>query len=117
MTPEAVFEIVGAGSEIPSTFTMRKAAETFSFYGPWVGLAICAVISLRHIDANTETKYVLTAHIHDGETRSKIPVPVHLVPRLENQLVFYWTITDDLQRMVMPSKWNKFHVSFVVEPR
>nr|GEY27883.1 NB-ARC domains-containing protein [Tanacetum cinerariifolium] len=117
MTPEAVFEIVGSGSEIPSTFTMRKADETFSFYGPWVGLAICAVISLRHIDANTETKYVLTAHINDGETRSKIPVPVHMVPWLENQLVFYWTITDDLQRMVMPSKWNKFHVSFIVEPR
>ncbi|GKD79251.1 NB-ARC domains-containing protein, partial [Tanacetum coccineum] len=110
MTPEAAFEIVGAGSEIPSRFTMRKSDETFSLDGPWVGLAICAVISSRHIDANTETKYVVTTHIHDGETRSKISVPVHLVPRLENQLVFYWTIADDLQRMVMPSKRNWFHV-------
>ncbi|GKD24266.1 hypothetical protein Tco_1230480, partial [Tanacetum coccineum] len=70
---------------------MTKSDETCSLDGSWVGLAICAVISSPHIDANKETNYMVTALIHDGETRSKIPIPVHLVPRLENQLVFYWT--------------------------
>ena len=116
MTPEAVFEIVAAGSEISSKFTTSKSDEILFHGGPWVGVAICAVIAFHHTDANMETKYVVTAHIHHGETLCKIPVLVNLVQGLENQLVFNWTAANDLQRMINYHK-NTFHVSFSVEPR
>ncbi|PWA93036.1 leucine-rich repeat domain, L domain-like protein [Artemisia annua] len=117
MTPEAVFEIAAAGSEIPSKFWTSKFDEILLLDGPWVGVAICAVIAFRHTDANMETKYVVTAHIHHGETLCKIHVPVNLVPGLENQLVFYWTAANDLQRMVNENQKNTFRVSLSVEPR
>ncbi|GJZ03254.1 NB-ARC domains-containing protein [Tanacetum coccineum] len=117
MTPEAVFEIVGAGSEIPSKFTTTKSDKKLLLDGPWVGVAICAVVAFHQTDANIETKYAVTAHIHDGETLYKIPVPVNLVPGLENQLVLYWTAANDLQRMVNENQENTFRVSLNVEPR
>ena len=116
MTPEAVFEIVAAGSEIPSKFRTSKSDEILLLDGPWVEVAIYAVIAFHQIVANMETKYVVTAHIHHGETLCKIPVLVNLVQGLENQLVFYWTAANDLQRMINYHK-NMFHVSFSVEPR
>ncbi|XP_035845866.1 disease resistance protein RPV1 [Helianthus annuus] len=48
MTPEAVFEIVGAGSEIPSGF-LQPGSEGLYHEGPWIGVAIFAVISLIFI--------------------------------------------------------------------
>nr|GEW95498.1 TMV resistance protein N-like [Tanacetum cinerariifolium] len=117
MTPDAVFEIVAAGSEIPSKFTTSKSDEILLLDGPWVGVAVCAVIAFRHTDANMETKYVVTAHFHDGKTLCKIPVPVNLVPGFENQLVFYWTAANDLQRIVNENQKNTFHVSLSIEPR
>ncbi|KAM0003511.1 hypothetical protein Hdeb2414_s0001g00032301 [Helianthus debilis subsp. tardiflorus] len=65
-----------------------------------------------------ETKYVVTAHIHDGEKYWRIPVPINfLAAGLENQLVFYWTREGDLQRTVDSSQRNTFKFSFSVEPQ
>ncbi|KAL8235943.1 hypothetical protein R6Q59_017024 [Mikania micrantha] len=116
-TPEAVFEIIGAGSVIPSGFKLLKSNENFTLKGPWIGVVICAVVALHHIDAAIETKYVVTAHIHVGTKNWRIPVPINLVAGLENQLVFYWTTADDLQRIVDPSQKNNFKFSFSMEPQ
>ncbi|XP_076940581.1 disease resistance protein RPV1-like [Bidens hawaiensis] len=95
--PEAVFEIVGAGSEIPSGF-VQPGSKGLILEGPWIGVAICAVISVNQVDAYAEDKYTVTAHIRLGEKHWKITVPVHfLVAESETQLVFYWTVVDDLQ--------------------
>ncbi|XP_076940258.1 uncharacterized protein LOC143609379 [Bidens hawaiensis] len=99
ITPEAVFEIVDVGSEIPSGFKLLRADESLTHKGPWVGVAICAVVALHHIDAALDTKYVVTAHVRVGEKHWRIPVPISfLEAKLENQLVFYWTRAGDLQR-------------------
>ncbi|KAF5806335.1 putative P-loop containing nucleoside triphosphate hydrolase, leucine-rich repeat domain superfamily [Helianthus annuus] len=116
MTPEALFEIAGAGSEIPSGF-VQPGSGRLILEGPWIGVAICAVISVHHIDSYMEAKYIVTAHIHLGEKHWKIPVPIHfLVAESETQLVFYWTVADDLQRIVGSSQKSKFGVSFSMEP-
>ncbi|MFS7938528.1 hypothetical protein Hanom_Chr05g00440751 [Helianthus anomalus] len=116
MTPEALFEIAGAVSEIPSGFVQPGSCRLI-LEGPWVGVAICAVISVHHIDSYMEAKYIVTAHIHLGGKHWKIPVPIHLlVADSETQLVFYWTVADDLQRIVGSSQKSNFGVSFSVEP-
>ncbi|KAD3068993.1 hypothetical protein E3N88_36873 [Mikania micrantha] len=117
-TPEAVFEIIGAGRVIPLGFKLLRSNENFTLEGPWIGVVICAVVALHHIDAAIETKYVVTAHIHVGEKNWRIPVPINLlVAGLKNQLVFYWTTADDLQRIVDPSQKNNFKFSFSMEPQ
>ncbi|KAK1407694.1 hypothetical protein QVD17_39316 [Tagetes erecta] len=118
MTPEAVFEIVGAGSEIPSGF-VQPSSEGLILADPWVGVAICAVIS-HHIDVYTKANHMVTAHIRLGENEWKISVPINfMVAEAETQLVFYWTKVDDLYRIV-GSRWtietHKFDVSFSVSP-
>ncbi|KAI7725825.1 hypothetical protein M8C21_016617, partial [Ambrosia artemisiifolia] len=116
MTPEAVFEIIGAGSEIPSGF-VQADYEDLILEGPWVGVAICATVSVHHVDGYMKSKYIVTAHVHLGGKRWKIPIPIHfLVAESETQLVFYWTVTDDLQRIVGSSQKSNFGVSFSVEP-
>ncbi|KAJ0789564.1 putative TIR domain, P-loop containing nucleoside triphosphate hydrolase [Helianthus annuus] len=116
MTPEALFEIAGAGSQIPLGFVQPRSGGLF-LEGPWIGVAICAVISVHHIDSYMEAKYIVTAHIHLGEKHWKIPVPIHfLVAESETQLVFYWTVADDLQRIVGSSQKSNFGVSFSMEP-
>ncbi|XP_076955734.1 disease resistance-like protein DSC1 [Bidens hawaiensis] len=118
ITPEAVFEIVGVGSELPSSFELLRADESLTLEGPWIGVAICAVVALHHIDAATETKYMVTAHVHVGENHWRIPVPISfLAAELENQLVFYWTRADDLQRTLDSGQKNSFKFSFSVEPQ
>ncbi|KAI3681119.1 hypothetical protein L6452_35902 [Arctium lappa] len=119
-TPEAVFEIVGGGREIPSGFK-QLGSDDFILEGPWIGLAICAVVAVHHVDAYMDAKYMLTAHIHVEETpyrseKWKVPVPINfLVAGLENQLVFYWTKSDDLQ-ITMESREKKKVVSLSFEP-
>ncbi|KAI7725828.1 hypothetical protein M8C21_016620, partial [Ambrosia artemisiifolia] len=116
MTPEAVFEIIGAGSEIPSGF-VQPGSGALILEGPWVGVAICATVSVHHVDGYMESKYIVTAHVHLGEKHWKIPVPIHfLVAESETQLVFYWTVADDLQRIVGSSQKSNFDVSFSVDP-
>ncbi|KAK1407685.1 hypothetical protein QVD17_39307 [Tagetes erecta] len=115
MTPEAIFEIVCAGSEIPSGF-VQPGSEGLILEGPWIGVAICAVISV-HNDVYKESKYTVTAHIHLGEKHVKIPAPVNfIVSEAETQLIFYWTEADDLRRIVVSSQKSNFGVSFSVEP-
>ncbi|KAI3741465.1 hypothetical protein L1987_59139 [Smallanthus sonchifolius] len=117
-TPEAVFEIVGAGSVIPLGFKQLRSDESLSLQGPWIGVVICTVVALHHIDAAVETKYVVTAHVHVGEKHWRIPVPINfLAAGLENQLVFYWTRAEDLHRIVDSSYKNNFKFSFSMEPR
>ena len=114
-TPEAVFEIVGAGNQIPPLFNLPGSSNLI-LEGPWVGMAICADVAVFHVDAHLEAKYVVTAHIQLGENHWKIPVPINfLVVGLENQLVFYWTVAEDLQRIVSDKKLN-CRISFSVEP-
>ncbi|KAI3741467.1 hypothetical protein L1987_59141 [Smallanthus sonchifolius] len=118
LTPEAVFEIVGAGSEIPLGFKLLRSDESLTLKGPWIGVVIFAVVALHHVDAALETKYVVTAHIHVGEKHWRFPVPINfLAAGLENQLVFYWTRADDFQRIVDLRQKNNFKFSFSVEPR
>ncbi|GKA28787.1 NB-ARC domains-containing protein [Tanacetum coccineum] len=45
MTPVAVFEIVGAGSEIPPGFVL-PGSDYLIPKNPWIGVAICAVIAV-----------------------------------------------------------------------
>ncbi|XP_071718528.1 disease resistance-like protein DSC1 [Rutidosis leptorrhynchoides] len=107
IAPEAVFEIIGAGSEIPPGFKLLKLDEKFQVEGPWVGVAICAVIVGHHSAAYMEAKNTVTAHIRVGETYRKISVPVNLfVTGLETQLVFYSTVFDDLKRIVVTSEFD-----------
>ncbi|KAI7740559.1 hypothetical protein M8C21_023927, partial [Ambrosia artemisiifolia] len=116
MTPEAVFEIVGAGSEIPSGF-VQPDYEGLILERPWIGVAIFAVISVHHADGYMEANYMVTAHIHLGEKHWKIPVPVNfLLAESETQLVFYWTVVDDHQRIAGSSQKSNFNVSFSIEP-
>ncbi|KAI7725824.1 hypothetical protein M8C21_016616, partial [Ambrosia artemisiifolia] len=116
MTPEAVFEIIGVGSEIPSGY-VQAGSGALILEGPWVGVAIFAVVSVHHVDGYMESKYIVTAHVYLGEKHWKIPVPIHfLVAESETQLVFYWTVADDLQRIVGSSQKSNFGVSFSVEP-
>ncbi|KAI3741464.1 hypothetical protein L1987_59138 [Smallanthus sonchifolius] len=118
ITSEAVFEIVGAGSEIPLGFKLLRSDESLTLEGPWIGVVICGVVALHHVDIAMETKYVVTAHIFVGEEHWRIPVPINfLAAGLENQLVFYWTRANDLQRIVDSSQKNNFKFSFSVEPR
>ncbi|KAK9056058.1 hypothetical protein SSX86_027145 [Deinandra increscens subsp. villosa] len=118
ITPEAVFEIVGAGSIIPLGFNLLRSNESLTPVGPWIGVVICAVVALHHIDYVAETKYVVTIHIHAGEKHWRIPVPVNfLAAGCENQLVFYWTRGGDLQRTVDSSQKNNFKFSFSMEPQ
>ncbi|XP_076899461.1 uncharacterized protein LOC143553325 [Bidens hawaiensis] len=118
ITPEAVFEIVGIGREIASGFKLLRANESLTLEGPWIGVAICAVVALHHIDAAMETKYMVTAHFHVGEKHWQIPVPINfLAAGLENQLVFYWTRADDLQRTLDLGQKSSFKFSFSVEPQ
>ncbi|KAK9080179.1 hypothetical protein SSX86_001854 [Deinandra increscens subsp. villosa] len=117
MTPEAVFEIVDAGGEIPYGF-LEPGTGGLVMEGPWIGVAICAVISVHHVDVYMESKYTLTAHINFGGKHWKIPVPINfLVAGSETQLVFYWTVADDLLRIVGSSQKSNFGVSFSVEPQ
>ncbi|XP_076917596.1 uncharacterized protein LOC143577724 [Bidens hawaiensis] len=114
-TPEAVFEIVGAGSEIPSGF-VQLDSEGLILKGPWIGVAIFAVISAHHIDLYMEAKYIVTAHIHFRGNLLKIPVSIHfLVADSETQLVFYWKEVECFLRVVNSSQSN-LSVSFSVEP-
>ena len=84
-------------------------------------MLICAVVAVHDVDAYMETKYVVTAHIHVGETQYwrekwEVPVPIYfLVAGLENQLVFYWTKPDDLRRIIESTKKN-VNVSFSFAP-
>ncbi|KAI3821300.1 hypothetical protein L1987_08864 [Smallanthus sonchifolius] len=107
--PEAVFEIVGAGSEIPSEGLILEC--------PWIGVAICAVISVHHIDGYMEANHMVTVHIHLGGKDWKIPVPINfLVAETETQIILYWMIIDDRQRIAYSNHWGNFDVSFGVEP-
>nr|GEV87406.1 NB-ARC domains-containing protein [Tanacetum cinerariifolium] len=116
MTPVAVFEIVGAGSEISPGFVL-PGTDDLILKNPWIGVAICAVIAVDNIDALMEDKYVITAHIHVGEKHWRISVPVNFfVAGLENQLVIYWTVADDLDRILDSKRQYNLHVSFSVEP-
>ncbi|KAI7740561.1 LOW QUALITY PROTEIN: hypothetical protein M8C21_023929, partial [Ambrosia artemisiifolia] len=116
MTPEAVFEIVGAGSEFPSGF-VQTGSEGLILEGPWIGVAICAVISFHRVDGYMKVDHTITAHIHLGEKHWKIPVPINfMVAESETQLVFYWTPVDDFQRIVGSSQKSNFGVSFSMEP-
>lgn len=116
-TPEAVFEIVGAGIKIPSGFKLLGSNDLI-LVGPWIGVAICAVVGVCSVDDSMEAKYMVTAHIHVGEKHRKIPVPINfLVAGLENQLVFYWMVAEDLHRIVGSYQMENFHVSFSVEPK
>ncbi|GKE73813.1 hypothetical protein Tco_1535854, partial [Tanacetum coccineum] len=84
---------------------------------PWIGVAICAIIAVDNIDAFMEDKYVITAQIHVGEKHWRISVPVNFfVGGLENQLVIYWTVADDLERILDSKRQYNLHVSFSVEP-
>ncbi|KAK1407690.1 hypothetical protein QVD17_39312 [Tagetes erecta] len=118
MAPEAVFEIVGAGSEIPSGF-VQPSSEGLILANPWVGVAICAVIS-HHIDVYMKANHMVTAHIRLDENEWKISIPINfMVAEAETQLVFYWTKVDYLYRIV--GSWrtietHKFDVSFSVAP-
>lgn len=117
MIPEAVFEIICAMNNIPSGFKMLTSDEKLFLEGPWVGVAICAVIDARQTDAYTEAKYVVTVYIHVGEKTWPISVPVNLlVAGLKNRLVFYWTAADDLHRLVDSKQKNNFSFSFNVQP-
>ncbi|KAI7740562.1 hypothetical protein M8C21_023930, partial [Ambrosia artemisiifolia] len=116
MTPEAVFKIVGAGTEIPAGFVQPDNKGLFH-EGPWIGVAIFAVISVNNIDGCTETKYTVTAHIHLGDKHSKFPVCINFLEAdSKTQLVFYWTVVDDLRRIVVSSQKINIIVSFSVEP-
>ena len=116
MTPVAVFEIVGAGSELPSGFVL-PGTDDLILKSPWIGVAICAVIAVDNIDAFMEDKYVITAHIHVGEKHWRILVPINFfVAGLESQLVIYWTVTDDLDRILDSGRQFNFRISFSVEP-
>ncbi|MFS7916838.1 putative leucine-rich repeat domain superfamily [Helianthus anomalus] len=116
--PEAVFEIVGAGSLIPLGFEPLTSNGSLSLRGPWIGVVICAVVTLHQIDAAMETKYVVTAHVHAGEKHWSIPVPINfLAAGLHNHLVFFWTGADDCQRSADSVQQNNFKFSFSVEPR
>ena len=117
MTPVAVFEIVGAGSELPSGFVL-PGTDDLILKSPWVGVAICAVISVDNIDAFMEDKYVITAHIHVGEKHWRILVPINFfVAGLESQLVIYWKVADDLDRISDSRGRHSLYVAFSVEPR
>ncbi|XP_071685556.1 disease resistance protein RPS4B-like isoform X2 [Rutidosis leptorrhynchoides] len=119
ITPAAVFEIVGAGSKIPSSFKLITSAVNVILEGPWIGVAICAVIAVHQIDASMDAaKYTVTAHIHVGEKHWMIPFPISFLMASveENQLVFYWTDSDDLLRIVDSRQENNFGFSFSVEP-
>ncbi|XP_076932693.1 uncharacterized protein LOC143598342 isoform X2 [Bidens hawaiensis] len=116
LTPEAVFEIVGAGSKIPSGL-VQPGSGGMILEGPWIGVAICAVISVNYVDDYMEAEYMVTAHIHLGEKDVEIPVPInYLMAESETQLVFYLTVADDIQRTVGSSQSSNFDVSFSVEP-
>ncbi|PWA51528.1 NB-ARC domains-containing protein [Artemisia annua] len=116
MTPVAVFEIVGAGSEISPGFVL-PGSDDLIIKSPWIGVAICAVIAVDNIDAFIEDKYVITAHIRVGEKHWRISVPINFfVAGLENQLVIYWTVADDLDRLLDSRRQFNFRVSFSVEP-
>nr|GFA27127.1 NB-ARC domains-containing protein [Tanacetum cinerariifolium] len=116
MTPVAVFEIVGAVSEIPPGF-VQPGSDDLILKNPWIGVAICAVIAMENIDAFMEDKYVITAHIQVGEKLWRILVPINFfVAGLENQLVIYWTVADDLERILNSRRRYNFRVSFSVEP-
>ncbi|KAL8192666.1 hypothetical protein R6Q57_027851 [Mikania cordata] len=118
LTPEAVFEIAGAGSEIPLGFKLLGSDESLTHDGPWIGLVICAVVALHNINADMETKCMVTAHVHVGEKYWRIPVTINfLAAGLENQLVFYWTGADGLQRLVESSQKNTFKFSFSMDPQ
>lgn len=96
---------------------MAPGPDGYFIQGPWIGVAICAVVSVLHVDAFLEAKHMVTAHIHLKEKHWKILVPLNfLVEGLESQLVFYWTVADDLQRMVDSKQKNKFGFSFSVDP-
>ncbi|GKB22053.1 NB-ARC domains-containing protein [Tanacetum coccineum] len=116
MTPVAVFEIVGAGSDISPGFVL-PGTDDLILKSPWIGVAICAIIAVDNIDAFMEDKYVITAQIHVGEKHWRISVPVNFfVGGLENQLVIYWTVADDLERILDSKRQYNLHVSFSVEP-
>ncbi|GJS58709.1 hypothetical protein Tco_0653493, partial [Tanacetum coccineum] len=116
MTPVAVFEIVGARSEIPLGFVL-PGSDYLILKSPWIGVAICAVIAVDNIDAFMEDKQVITAHIQVGEKHWRISVPINFfVGGLENQLVIYWTVADDLERILNSRRQYNFRVSFSVEP-
>ncbi|XP_071685576.1 disease resistance protein RPS4B-like [Rutidosis leptorrhynchoides] len=116
ITPAAVFEIVGAGSNIPSSFKLMTFGKNVIHEGPWIGVVICAVIAVNQIDAFMDVKYTVTAHIHVGEKHSMIPIPINfLMANVENQLIFYWTDSDDLLRTV-DSHQKNFSFSFSVDP-
>ncbi|KAL8235933.1 hypothetical protein R6Q59_017014 [Mikania micrantha] len=118
LTPEAVFETVGAGSEIPLGFKLLGSDESLTHDGPWIGLVICAVVALHNINVDMETKCMVTAHVHVGEKYWRIPVTINfLAAGLENQLVFYWTGADGLQRLVKSSQKNTFKFSFSMDPQ
>ncbi|GKC32187.1 hypothetical protein Tco_1039481 [Tanacetum coccineum] len=116
MTPVAVFEIVGAGSEISPGFVL-PGTDDLILKSPWIGVAICAVIAVDNIDAFMEDNQVITAHIQVGEKHWRISVPINFfVGGLENQLVIYWTVADDLERILNSRRQYNFRVSFSVEP-
>ncbi|XP_071688322.1 TMV resistance protein N-like [Rutidosis leptorrhynchoides] len=117
ITPAAVFEIVGTGSKIPSSFKLMTSGENVILEGPWIGVAICAVIAVHQIVVFMDANYTVTVHIHVGEKHWMIPVPINfLMARVENQLVVYWTVTDDYQRIVDLTQQNNFRFSFSVGP-
>lgn len=96
---------------------MQPGPDDLILEDPWVGVAICAVISVN-VACLEDAKYVVTAHIHVGDKHWKIPVPIHfLMTESENQLVFYWTVADnDLPRTIGWSIKQSCRFSFSVEP-
>lgn len=116
ITPEAVFEIVGAGRKIPSKFKLLRSNESMILEGPWIGVAICVVIAVDQIDTYMEAKYMLTVHIHVDKKHWQIPVSInYFVEGLDNQVVLYWTIADDFQK-ILDSKKKECRFSFDVQP-
>ncbi|GKB72410.1 NB-ARC domains-containing protein [Tanacetum coccineum] len=105
-----------AGSEISPGFVL-PGTDDLILKSPWIGVAICAVIAVDNIDAFMEDKQVITAHIQVGEKHWRISVPINFfVGGLENQLVIYWTVADDLERILNSRRQYNFRVSFSVEP-
>ncbi|KAI7740563.1 hypothetical protein M8C21_023931, partial [Ambrosia artemisiifolia] len=84
--------------------------------GQWIGVAICAVISVHHAFGYNESNHMVTAHICLGAKYSKIPITINFLAWPKTQIILYWTIVDDRNRIACPSHWGIFNVSFDVEP-
>ncbi|XP_076932698.1 TMV resistance protein N-like isoform X2 [Bidens hawaiensis] len=63
MAPEAIFQIVGAGSEMSPVFVERDHRGLI-LQCPWIGIAICAVISVLHVDGYMGAAHMVILNIN-----------------------------------------------------